>query len=478
MTTASTPTPPAPNAPAAAAPPPLDPLPVIKGFAGLRRLAGTYPAGHPMIGQKMRELEDAVKAHLRAGPVVRIDVIHGDIYLDGVSFGRDKQASAQILQELADLGINSIHISEGVDGAELLRAAEALWQLKERPQAGSIESQLAERHVTHVSIGRLVALDTRWRSHQWAEAPTGNLDPAYAESLVRAQETFETVAAGKKPDAVTVRDLVQLLIHKVARSNAALGQILAVKQYENLTYCHSVNVAMLSLLIGKQLGLDEAFMSALVEAALLHDIGKTKIPLAILKKPGALDKRERKLMEAHTTFGAEILVQIDGLRPLTPIVALEHHRHAKGGGYPDIGDTVVPHAMSQIVSVADIYEAITGARSYQDPTLPEHACLILARLAGDKLNTALVKAFVNAITFFPIGSLVRTTRDELGVVIRTNRSDPLHPVVAVVDESLTAPRGEIDLSARDGAGAYQRHVVETLVPTAPLDVTKFLPVAC
>jgi HD-GYP domain-containing protein (c-di-GMP phosphodiesterase class II) len=114
-------------------------------------------------------------------------------------------------------------------------------------------------------------------------------------------------------------------------------------------------------------------------------------------------------------LGAEVLVQTVGLRPLTPTVALEHHRAVKGTGYPDLGDAV-PHLMSQIVSVADIYEAITGARSYQDPTSPEHACLVLARLAGDKLNTALVKAFVSAITFFPIGSVVRTSRDEIGVV--------------------------------------------------------------
>ena len=71
-----------------------------------------------------------------------------------------------------------------------------------------------------------------------------------------------------------------------------------------------------------------------MEAALLHDIGKTRIPLDIVKKPGALDKRERKLMEAHTTLGAEILVQTEGLRPLTPIVALEHHRGVKGTRLP------------------------------------------------------------------------------------------------------------------------------------------------
>src|SRR5262249_48030335 len=229
-------------------------------------------------------------------------------------------------------------------------------------------------------------------------------------------------------DAVTVRALVQLLIHRVARSNAALSHILAVKQYENLTYCHSVNVAVLSLLLGRQLRLDEAAMSALVEAAVLHDIGKTRIPLDIVKKSGALTKGERKLIEAHTTLGAEILVQTEGLRPLTPLVALEHHRSARGGGYPDLGSNV-PHVMSQIVSVADIYEALTGARSYQDPTMPEHACLVLARLAGDKLNTVFVKAFVNAITFFPLGSLVRTNRDEIGVVIRINANDPLHPVL-------------------------------------------------
>src|SRR5438067_7342990 len=102
----------------------LDPLPILKGFASLRRLTGTYPAGHPMIGQKVRELEDAVKLHLRAGPSIRIDVIHGDVFLDGVSFGRDKQANTQIIQELADLGIDSIHIEEGIDGEELRRMAE------------------------------------------------------------------------------------------------------------------------------------------------------------------------------------------------------------------------------------------------------------------------------------------------------------------------------------------------------------------
>jgi putative nucleotidyltransferase with HDIG domain len=327
-----------------------------------------------------------------------------------------------------------------------------------------------------VSLGRLIPLDTRWRAQRWPDAPTGPLDADYAESLARAQQAFEHVGSGEALEQVTVRDLVELLIHKVARSHAALGHILAVKQYENLTYCHSVNVAMLSLLIGRQLALGEAAISALVEAALLHDIGKTKIPLDIVKKPGALDKRERRLIEAHTTLGAELLAQTDGLKPLTPTVALEHHRGVKGTGYPDLGNAL-PHLMSQIVSVADIYEAITGARSYQDPTRPERACLVLARLAGEKLNTALVKAFVNAITFFPIGSVVRTSLEEIAVVIEINTANPLHPVVALIDGRTGGPAARVDTSARDGTGTYARHIVETVNPPDGFDLRPFLEAA-
>jgi putative nucleotidyltransferase with HDIG domain len=455
--------------------PSIDPLAVLKGFASLRRLAGSYPAGHPTIAQKLAEIQEAIAPHLRATPELRIDIIHGSVYVDGVSFSRDTQGQAPIVKELSDLGVDSIYIRQGVRSEELLAVAELLW----RPDQSStepLESQLTTRGVHSVSLGRLVPLDTRWRAQRWPDAPTGPLDPDYAESLVRAQEAFDHVAAGKRLDQVTVRDLVKLLIDKVARSNAALGQILAVKQYENLTYCHSVNVAMLSLLIGRQLALDESATAALVEAALLHDIGKTRIPLDIVKKPGALDKRERRMIEAHTTLGAELNVQTEGLRPLTPTVALEHHRGIKGTGYPDLGNAV-PHLMSQIVSVADIYEAMTGARSYQDPTLPEHACLVLARLAGEKLNTALVKAFVNAITFFPIGSVVRTSREELGVVVETNPASPLHPVLAIIDSSCGGPKERVDTSARDGAGVYARHIVETIAPPEGLDLRLFLATA-
>jgi hypothetical protein len=130
--------------------------------------------------------------------------------------------------------------------------------------------------------------------------------------------------------------------------------------------------------------------------------------------------------------------------------------------------------MSQLVAVADIYEAVTGARTYQDPGQPEQACLVLARLAGGKLNAALVKAFVAAITFFPVGSVVRTDRDETGVVIATNPRDPLHPTIAIVAPDMGRLPGAVDTAARDASGAYLRHIQETIKPPTGLDLREFV----
>ena len=451
----------------------LDPLPLLKGLASLRKLTGMYPAGHPAIMQKVGELDAFVQRQLQTHDVIRIDIIHGDAHLDGLSFKHDSDVNARVIQELTGLGIDSIHITRGITPDELLALSAFLWELKDSVGGPTMAQQLGARGIRHVSLARLVALDTRWRAEQWADAPKDVYDPAYAESLDLMQQTFEQVQEGRELKLATIQHIVELLIQKVTGSSAALAQILAVKLYENLTYCHSVNVATLSLLIARQVGFDEQTTAAIGEAALLHDIGKTRIPLELIRKPSALDKRERALMESHTTYGAEILVEVDGLRPLTPTVALEHHRGVKGSGYPELGDRV-PHVMSQLVAVADIYEAITGARTYQDPGQPEQACLVLARLAGGKLNSALVKAFVAAVTFFPVGSVVRTSRDETGVVVATNPGEPLHPVIALVAPDFGRLPGLVDTRMRDASGVYARHITETIRPPAGLDLSLFV----
>ena len=270
---------------------------------------------------------------------------------------------------------------------------------------------------------------------------------------------------------------MHLLIQKVAASNAALGQILAVKLYENLTYCHSVNVATLSLLIGRQLGFDQAATSALAEAALLHDIGKTRIPLEILKKPSALDKRERRMMEAHTTHGAEILVDVDGLRPLTPTVALEHHRGVDGTRLPGARGRRFRTSSARLSPWRTSTRRLRARARIRNPLCPSRRVSCSRGSLGRSSIRRWSRRSSTPISFFPLGSVVRTDRDEIGVVVRTISGEPLHPVIALMGAERERLPGDIDTSRRLLSGQYERHVVETLRPMEGLDLTTFLATA-
>jgi len=444
---------------------PENPIPVLSGLTALVRLRKLYPAGHPVVDQALATLELALRRHLAEAESLQVDIIRGDAHVDGHSFRIESQQNPRPIHELGELGVDSLSFCRGVSKDELHAVAGILSEIGGQGlSSGSLEAELSDRGIEHVSLGKLIQLDTRWRKYDWPEAPDEIVDPDYLESLSRAEDVFSQLAEGKAVDVMAVRDLLQLLTSKVAQSNAALSQILAVKQYENHTYCHSVNVAVLSLVIGRRTGLDDPSLSVLAEAALLHDVGKIRIPVEVLNKPGPLDKRERRLIERHPKFGAEVLVTVPELSPLTPTVALEHHRNAEGGGYPDLGDDQIPHMMSQLVAVADIYEALTGARSYREPAMPEEACLILARMAGSKLHPALVKALVSSISFFPLGTVVRTDRGEVGVVVQVGEADPLHPVISLLRASQDGAPAftQIDTSQRATSGDYERHIVESL----------------
>ena len=438
-----------------------DPIPILKALTALRQVTALYPHNHTIVQQAAAALDDLLQPHLREHGAIRLDVIEGDAHMDGEPCRLESAASPQVVRDFLEMGLDSVHIVRGVDRQELQTTAEVLLAHREHPVAGSLNAVLAERGASHVSLGRLVALDTRWRAYDWPEEPTNVLDPAYAESLRLAQDAFQALGQGRGPASGLIREILHLLVSKVIKSNAALGQILALKEYENHTYCHSVNVAILSLLLGRQIGLDDAMLEVLVEGALLHDVGKTRVPVEILKKPGALDRREWEVVRRHPSVGAALLLEIETLSPFCATMALEHHRHFGGGGYPDLGEQE-PNLLSQIVAVADVYEALTGARAYRPPALPEHACLILARVAGRQLNPLLVKAFLSVVTFFPIGTLVRTSRSERGIVVRTNPADPLHPVILVMADGSERSGIEIDTSLREASGAYERHIVETL----------------
>ncbi len=433
----------------------LEPGAVVRSFAGLIKNISLYPEGHPTIDQGAESLRSLLAPVLETFGTLSIDIIDGETHVDGRSYRCANDIVPQEIQVLTDLGIESLTFEAGVRGVELRALAESL------TNRGTDVFQSSGK----ARVAQLVAVDAGGQPRQWPDKPAQAWDSSYAEALERANETFDGVAAGSQIDLDELGALVQVITESVAGNSTALSQVLLLKEFENHTYCHSVNVTVLSLLIAERIGLADAVAAVIAEAALLHDIGKMRIPKEILNKPGPLDPREWQVVRRHPRVGAEILLHMDGLHPLTPTVALEHHMDYVGGGYPEVGQGHRPHPISQLVAVADIYESLTGARSYRDPATPQMACLILARLAGEKLNPAFVRTFVSAITFFPAGTIVRTNLNEIGLVVATSEKEPVHPTIRLIEDGGLAPVETVtDTSLRDDSGQYLRHIEETLRP--------------
>lgn len=456
-----------------------DPGQVFRALAALRSACVLYPDGHPAIATQVKDVHRHALDLLADRETVHLDVIRGTLHLEGEPHPQESRTHARVLEEFAALGIDSVHLSEGLTRDEVRTVGEFIAREHRGPGVGdAVLDELETRGVSHMSVGRILPVNHRVTGSVLPDEPDAIHDADYREATDRVRETFEDLERGLDPDVRGIHEVLQILVGRVARSGVALSQVMALKDYENFSYLHSVNVALLSVRLGERLGFDQTNLLGLAEAALLHDVGKTRIPVEILRKAGRPTDREWRVIRRHPLVGAEILAGLEGLAALTPVVALEHHRDYTGtGGYPDLGADRPPHAMSQLVAVADVYESVTGARSYREPASPDQACLILARMAGEKLNPSIVKAFVSAVTFFPIGSVVRTSRDELGLVTATNEDDALHPSVVLLDEARPdAAVGPVtDLRERDASGGFVRDVVRS-IPAAQseFDVPRLL----
>lgn len=440
---------------------------VFRALAALRSACVLYPAGHPAIEAQVDDVHRHASTLLEGDALVRLNIVRGILNCNGEPLQHESRIHGRVLTEFAALGIDSLHVGEGLSRDEIRTVGQFLAHEHRGPGTGAapVMEVLAKRGVRNLSLGRILPINHRVRAHL-PDAPEALYDDGYRESADLARTAFDSLEQGFAPDVGSIHDIVEALVGRVARSSVALSQVMALKQYENRSYLHSVNVALLSVRLGERLGMEHDDLMQLAEAALLHDIGKTRVPVEILTKTGRPTEREWRAIKRHPLIGAEMLSDLEGVGPLTPVAALEHHVDYQGGGYPDLGPDRRPHQISQIVSVVDVYESVTGARSYREPATPDRACLILARMAGEKLNPALVKAFVSVVTFFPVGTVVRTTRDEHGVVVRTHDDDALHPRIVLVDPASPdrSPGPECDLRERDSRGAFLRDVAESVAP--------------
>src|SRR5437870_3499038 len=229
-----------------------------------------------------------------------------------------------------------------------------------------------------------------------------------------------------------VEKIIDGLAKLVTQDRTSLMALTALKKYDNYTFTHMVNVSALAMAQARALNIEGTLLREFGFAALMHDIGKVNTPLEVLNKPDKLSKEEFDIMKRHVVDGAHILRRTPEMPALAPIVAFEHHLKQDLSGYPEkIGGRKL-NLCTQIVSIADVFDALRSNRIYRKGLPTERVRAILAEKDSPAFNQLLLKRFINLIGLFPIGTIVRLNTSEVGVVTAEHPEDPFRPQVKIL----------------------------------------------
>src|SRR5919108_272690 len=274
------------------------------------------------------------------------------------------------------------------------------------------------------------------------------------EAKNTTRHLMDDVKLGKQIDTQQVENLVDRMTQSVLNSKDALISLARIKNKDEYTYMHSLAVSALCISFAEHLGLDSKKIKQIGVGGLLHDIGKVKVPIGILNKPGALTEKEFEIMKQHVHHGNCILQQTK-IDETSISVTAHHHERLDGTGYPDglKGDQI--SFFGQMAAVVDIYDALTSERCYKGSMPPTQALRKLYEWSHSYLNKELVEKFIAHVGIYPVGTLVRLRSGFLGVVIRHGEKGLLYPVVRAVyntRKEVQIVPFNIDLSKKASAG--------------------------
>jgi len=292
----------------------------------------------------------------------------------------------------------------------------------------------------------------------------------YFNAVSFSKGVINKIKAGEKVSLKKAKRVVESMVDLLLEEESLLIGMTAIKDYDEYTYHHSVNVSVLSVALGQKLGLSKKGLTELGLVALFHDMGKMEIPPEILNKPTNFTDDEWQIVRKHPYWGAKAALKLKGFDITsikTAIVAFEHHLNYDLKGYPQIRNRIELDFFSRIVTLADQYDAMTSARVYsRTPLQPDKALSIMVDRAGSMLDPVLLKVFINRVGVFPIGTLVFLSTREMGLVYEVNPAYNDRPrILVIVDEKGKKVDGYVvDLSEKDEKGNFNRSIYKTLDP--------------
>lgn len=255
----------------------------------------------------------------------------------------------------------------------------------------------------------------------------------YENDLNSTKQMFQSISSGRRIDIEATDNIVNSIVKKSESNRNIIDTITEVRSIDEYTYYHSINVSMLCMIIGKWLRLDEYHIRNLTQAGLLHDIGKSKIPLQVLNKPGKLTDDEFKEMKRHSEYGYNIVRESEEVPPEVAKAILTHHEKEDGSGYPMGLTGNKLNLYSKIITVSDIFDAMTANRSYKSKDTPFKVFELMQHGSFGVLDPIVLNVFLDNITTYYLGAKVLLNTGESGVVVFMNKANFARPVVQVDD---------------------------------------------
>lgn len=258
-----------------------------------------------------------------------------------------------------------------------------------------------------------------------------------ASKLTR--DLMNNIRDGKTWNGQQIRQTVNNLMEELIVNRAVLYNLIDIRAMNDYTFAHSLTVCILSLMTGIAAGYNYPRLKDLGTGAILHDIGKALVPETILNKAAKLTPEEFTVVQEHAQLGYNLLSKRDDISSVSAHVAWEHHEKFDGSGYPRGLKGTSIHEFARIVSVADVYDALSTDRVYRKRLLPHEAIEYIRDTGRAAFDPEFGKIFLESIAPFPIGSMVQLNSGEIAVVQRVPKDFPARPLVKVI----TSPDGTL-----------------------------------
>lgn len=445
-------------------------------YAALRSLK-LYPVENETVQKALDDLVTSARAILEEEEEIEVRMAGDFIFVNEtrLRLELDNYASfSQILSILRTFDIGTLHVGPGVERREWQVLLSLLLSLSTRGDSDDLLDELQDR-LKRAEVQNLL-VEARSGEHDMQEEELARemAKRTYSQGVAVTKEVVNGIRLGRTASLKKVKRVVQGIVDQVLNNETSLMGLTTLRDYDEYSFTHSVNVCIFSIALGRKIGLSKHQLYDLGLAALLHDVGKARVPLEILNKTTGLDEHEWKVIQEHPWAGALQLFSMRGYDEIpyrAILVAHEHHMKTDLTGYPRSKRPREMGIYSKLVAVADGFDAATTRRSYQTiPIQPDEVLREMWENPRRGYDKVMVKALINLLGVYPVGTCVILDNFEVAVVAQANPDTaflnrPLLKVVINKDGGVVpSPGTMVDLAERDATGAFVRSIVKVTNP--------------